>query len=306
MPRETVAPPLPFVLPVPKDYRGEVFVWDLDKTYLRSEFTTFTQLLRTAFQKAKDKVAYPGATALLRALRRGPDGALRPIYFVSASPPQLRAVIHEKFALDGVEVDGVYFKDNLRNVRPGRMKRLREHVGYKLLALLDLRRRLPAGAEEVFFGDDVETDVVIYALYGQILRGAYARLTLIDFLQRQGVFPDEAVRIAWRARTLHDLPIPERIYIHMHRTVDPRYYRRFGSGVRATATYFQTAVLLHVEGKLGIEAAAEVGVELLRHGGYTKEDLAEQLEELVRRRLVSEIQAVVVTRALVALGMLPA
>ena len=93
-----------------------IFRWDLDKTYLRTEFATMRQLWRTAFQKAKDKVAYPGATALLRALRKGPDGRTRLIYFVSASPPQLERVVAEKFALDGIEIDGIYFKDNLRNL----------------------------------------------------------------------------------------------------------------------------------------------------------------------------------------------
>ena len=43
-------------LPVRRIYR-----WDLDKTYLATEFDTFRQLVRTAFQKAHEKKAIPGA-----------------------------------------------------------------------------------------------------------------------------------------------------------------------------------------------------------------------------------------------------
>ncbi|MEM6732828.1 MAG: hypothetical protein AAF658_14815, partial [Myxococcota bacterium] len=32
---EMVVPPNPWTLNVPEDYVGDVFIWDLDKTYLR-------------------------------------------------------------------------------------------------------------------------------------------------------------------------------------------------------------------------------------------------------------------------------
>ena len=32
-----------------------IFRWDMDKTYLKTEFDTFKDLLRTAFQKPADK-----------------------------------------------------------------------------------------------------------------------------------------------------------------------------------------------------------------------------------------------------------
>lgn len=299
-----VVPPLSYG-DLPVDYQGDAYIWDLDKTYLRTEFATLRELLRTAMQKAKDKVTYPGATALLRALRTSPSGQRRPIYFVSASPPQLAQVIAEKFALDGVEVDGIYFKDNLRNVRPGRLDRLKEQMGYKLLALLDLRRHLPVGAREHCFGDDMETDVAIYALYGQILSGWLRGPALIEFLKKQGVFRDEAIRIAWRSRNLAHHPPPPRIYIQMHRTVDPRYYRRFGASVMATTNYFQTALLLYAENKIAIEAVADVGRDILERGGLHGFDLVESLEDLLRRRLLPDALAVPTIRRLAELEVLP-
>ncbi len=288
-PIDMVVVPTDFRVPVPESYSGDVFVWDLDKTYLRTKFESFGDLVRTIRQTAKDKVAYPGATPLLRALRRGPNG-VRPIYFVSASPPQIREKILEKFALDGVEIDGIYFKDNLRNVRPGRFKRLREQMGYKTLALMDLRSKLPRGAVETMFGDDAETDVAIYSTFSEIIEGHIANWPLYEFLLKQGVFRDEALRIAWRARKLARRDGVRRIFITVHRDhLDPRYFRRFGHRVTGTRTYFQTAMALHAEGRIAIEDVAVVAEELLGRGGMSKYELSRQLDDL-RRRAVLKLE----------------
>src|SRR5205823_3098808 len=49
--------------------------WDLDKTYLRSEFDSLRSLLRTAFERAEDKVDVPGVAELLRGRLAAPPGA---------------------------------------------------------------------------------------------------------------------------------------------------------------------------------------------------------------------------------------
>jgi hypothetical protein len=296
--------PTDFRVPVPADYTGDVFVWDLDKTYLRTKFESFGDLVRTIRQTAKDKVAYPGATPLLRAMRRGPSG-VRPIYFVSASPPQIREKILEKFALDGVEIDGIYFKDNLRNVRPGRFKRLREQMGYKTLALMDLRSKLPKGAVETMFGDDAETDVAIYSTFSEIIEGHIANWPLYELMLKQGVFRDEALRIAWRARKLGRRDGVRRIFITVHRDhLDPRYFRRFGHRVTGTRTYFQTAMALHAEDRIAIEDVAVVAEELLGRGGMSKYDLSRQLDDLRRRAVLKLDDITRVSTKLTELGVL--
>ena len=73
-----------------------VYRWDLDKTYLRTEFDRVRDLVKNAIETASDKQAYPGATALLRALRQ--DG--HRICIVSGSPTQMRQVLAAKLALD--------------------------------------------------------------------------------------------------------------------------------------------------------------------------------------------------------------
>lgn len=283
---DIVAVPTNFRVPVEASYTGDVFVWDLDKTYLRTKFETLRDLLRTAFQKAADKVAYPGATPLLRALRRGPNG-VRPIYFVSASPPQLRERILEKFALDGVEIDGIYFKDNFKNMRPSRFARLREQMGYKLLALLDLRSKIPSAAVETMFGDDAETDAAVYALYSEIIERRMAGWPLVEFLRKQGVFADEAARIAWRARRIPTRESIRRVFITVHRQIDPRYFRRYGHRITGTRNYFQTALALHAEGRITMDDVAVIAEELLGRGGMSRHDLAVQLDDIRRRSIVA-------------------
>jgi hypothetical protein len=254
-------------------------------------------MLRTAFQKASDKIAYPGVSALLRALRAGPEGTLvagtplsapRPIYFISASPPQIGKVIREKFRLDGVEVDGVYFKDNLRNMRPSRVGRLREQVGYKLLALLDLRMRIPAGATMTCFGDDAESDALIYSLFAELTDRWMKGRPLVEFLVKQGVFHDEAVRIAWRARKIPASRRVSRVFIHMHADQDPRYWRRFGTKVTANRNYFQTGFVCFADGRISAEGLASVGEEILRTKTVNPYDLAGGILDLLERRVITD------------------
>src|SRR2546421_559868 len=108
-------------------YRDDVvFVWDIDKTYLDTQFETFRGLLKTAFEKAFQKRNVPGTASLIRALEasQGQQSKL-PIYFISASPPQMEAKIHQKMKLDRIGPFGIFFKDNLKNLRPRKFKRLK-------------------------------------------------------------------------------------------------------------------------------------------------------------------------------------
>jgi phosphatidate phosphatase APP1 len=140
--------------------------WDLDKTYLRSEFDSLRQMLRTAFERAEDKVDVPGVAEVLKALKAAAvrQGRTALVYFVSASPPQIGKAIEQKLALDGVPYDGIVFKDQLANIRQGKLRNLREHVGFKLIELLRGRLAAPAAARELLFGDDWESDSLIYSL----------------------------------------------------------------------------------------------------------------------------------------------
>src|SRR5688572_30038714 len=76
------------------DFRGEVYTWDVDNTYIRTNLGSFRAMLAIPFEMAIDKLPFPGVPELLQEIRRGPDDAGRetPLFFVSASPRQLRTV----------------------------------------------------------------------------------------------------------------------------------------------------------------------------------------------------------------------
>src|SRR3954469_16302066 len=112
--------------------------WDLDKTYLRTEFDTLRDLMRTAFEKATDKRTVPGAAALLREIAA--TGAS--IHILSGSPEQLRTRLEEKLRLDGARWDTFTLKPNLKNLLRLRFRAVKEQLGYKLPSLLAARARL--------------------------------------------------------------------------------------------------------------------------------------------------------------------
>ncbi|HEY3592838.1 MAG TPA: hypothetical protein VGL13_03150, partial [Polyangiaceae bacterium] len=80
--------------------------WDLDKTYLRTEFDTLRDIIRTAFERPEEKRTVPGAATLMREIAA--VGAS--IHILSGSPEQLRARLEEKLRLDGARWDSFTLK----------------------------------------------------------------------------------------------------------------------------------------------------------------------------------------------------
>jgi len=71
------------------------FRWDLDKTYLRTQFESLRQMVKIPFEAGSDKVHLPGVPPLIQALRRcAVARAQRPfVFFLSASPARVIAEI---------------------------------------------------------------------------------------------------------------------------------------------------------------------------------------------------------------------
>src|SRR5436305_1897333 len=253
--------------------------WDLDKTYLRSEFDSLRQLLRTAFERAEDKVEVPGVAALIKAIKRAAErhGREALVYFISASPPQIGKAIREKLALDGIPYDGIVFKDQLAQLKRGKLRNLREHVGFKLVELLRGRLDAPADARELLFGDDWESDSLIYSLYADVLAGRLAVDRLVPILRRIGVdarLVDQVVALAARVAGPDAV---DRIFINLERRTPPATFRLFGPRVVPTFNCFQTAAVLGPAAHLDVEDVAAVGRTLVERSGYT----ARRLEDSV-------------------------
>jgi hypothetical protein len=281
--------------------------WDLDKTYLRSEFDTLRQLWRTARERGEDKVEVPGVPEILKALRAAAGRRGRPIglYFVSASPPQIGKAIRDKLAIDGVLYDGIVFKNQLDHLRRGQLRLLREHVGFKLGALLRGRVAASPGTQELLFGDDWESDPLTYSLYADLLDGTLASDRLEELLRRIGV--DASVRPELRdlVGQVGGAGGVERIFINLERRTPPAFFRLYGARVVPTFNYFQTALVLASESWVDPEDVARVAQSLIERSAYTPRRLENSLADLVRRHLLGVDAAELLAAPLRDAGHLP-
>jgi hypothetical protein len=261
-----------------------IYRWDLDKTYLQTDFDTFRQLVRTALQKAHEKRAVPGAAALIRELRSNGDTHLS---VISGSPTQMRAVLAEKLKLDGVEFDELVLKDNVRNLIRGRFKALRGQVGYKLPALLESRVGAPVEADEVLFGDDAEADAFIYSLYADMISHQVSEPIVHQVLQAAEVYPDDVNRVmkAWSKIPRASGETVRRIFIHLDRLTPPARFSRYGQRVVPIFNYFQAALVLMAEGHLTAPQVIRVAIEMVQTAGYNLLTLSNSFQDLFRRGL---------------------
>lgn len=252
---------------LPDDYTGPIITSDIDRTYLESSIHSIRGLVRTALETADQKRAFLGMVPLYRAFRHGPGDASRatPLYFVSASPPQMEEVLREKMAIDGIEVDGITLKDQIKLVFKGRWRELRKHIIYKLTALLLNRSTRPEDAviDEVLIGDDSETDAEAYLLYTRIVEGAITPDGLGYILEGFGV--DGKKRdVLMELASRRDKSRVKRIYIHCTTRRDPAALFAKDPRLISAMDSLQMALDAHQQGWIRREAIREVAWALGR------------------------------------------
>src|SRR3989344_1823065 len=182
---------------LPHDYKNSIYIWDVDKTYLNTSFESKRGLLRVFIEASIDKKALPGVKNLLLELRKGANTAieLHPIFFISASPLQLKNILEGKFLIDGVQHDGIILKDYQKmRSRVGKL-RLKNNFPYKLLSLLLHRAAMPPESLEILFGDDFERDADVYSLYADILKGVFSDKEIREKLQKERLTTREIKRV---------------------------------------------------------------------------------------------------------------
>lgn len=271
----------------------EVYVWDLDKTYLDTAFESLGGLWRTVREKAFQKRNIPGTAALVRALRDYGQETNRgrkdfPIYYITASPPQLESKIHDKLAYDGIYPFGLFCKDNLKNLSPGRWPRLTQQIGYKLQALLQLRLHLSPGVRQILWGDDSEADAVIYSLYSDLCArrlGEREARQILRYFKVIGTQVDTILRL------LEDIPAQdpvEKIYINLAADTDAEYYLKFGRRILPTYNSFQLALDLFQDHRLNEAMVVKVALDLVTNYNFGVEELENALDELIRRPILGE------------------
>lgn len=91
--------------------------------------------------------------------------------------------------MDGLDWTSDTFKDQVYNIRMGRMDLLRQHVAYKSLAILSVVDRADEGSEFVLIGDNAESDPFIYLGVKLLLSGQLSLEGYLDYMKRAGVEP---------------------------------------------------------------------------------------------------------------------
>src|SRR5262249_11889413 len=150
----------------------------------------------------------------------------------------------------------------------------------KLQALLLYRKRLPDGARFLLFGDDVEHDAEVFALFGDICAGL--RGSDLERRLRAGrVHKRDAAAIVSLADPLHVPADPiVKIFIHLEGGSDPSRF----ADVRAVATrsYLQTILVLLGLGRVRPEAVGAVARDF-RVRGVPEERLEAELADAAER-----------------------
>jgi len=286
----------------PEPPRRIVYRWDLDKTYLNTDFDSLKGLWRAAREKASDKVSFPGARVLLRELCATDLGGL---YILSGSPSQMRRVIEEKLALDGIKWDGLVLKPSLNRLLRGRFRFLRDQVSYKLAALLSSRLTLREPFDEVMFGDDAEADAFVYSLYSDLCAGRVGPELLTQVLELARAYEDDAADLLSLASQVPPADIGRRIFIHLERLEPSDVFTHFGPRVFAFHNYFQPALVLLEDRLIDAQACLRVGVELVRAHAFSPDALGASYADLARRKVLSEPTAAALRAGLETLGPAP-
>lgn len=278
--------------PVAQQDSSEIYVWDLDKTYLDTSWQTMGELWKTIFEKSFQKRNVPGTSTLVSCVKENwqqTKGDLPfPLYFITASPPQMETKIREKMEIDEIVPVGMFFKDNLKNIHPGRWRRLNQQVGYKVQALMQLRAKFNKEITQVLWGDDSETDATIYSIYSDICTRRWQEDELVKLLKHFNVTKVQIDTILdlQDQCMVHD-PV-EKVYINLAVDTDPEYYLKFGRRIVPTYNSFQTSLDLFQDGRLQAPQLLRVSEDLMVNYGFTADQLQSSLDDLVRRRILAQ------------------
>lgn len=272
----------PYVTEQTSHKAENVFLWDVDKTYLDTKFESLKGLWRTATERPTSKLNVPGTAELTRCLSEKYKDQFA-IFFVTASPPQIEHKIYQKLKHDGVEPYGIFCKDNLQNLRPRKLWRITKHVGYKLQALMQMRSFLHEDVRLVMFGDDGESDAIIYSLFSDICSRRIDSGELRQVLNFFRVLdPQVDIILGLQSECPNNDPV-EKVYINLADDTDADYYVKFGLRTVPTYNAFETAVDLYQDGKLDILHVVRVAERLVQNYAYTPEEIEKSYNDFIRR-----------------------
>lgn len=295
---------------LPEKTSAIVCCWDIDKTYIDTHFENLRELIKIPLEKATDKKDIPGAVLLLRGIKHiNQNESENTIYFVSASPHQLRSVLEEKMKLDRIDFTGTIFKNQLYNVRKGKFNRLNKQLAYKLSALLQTKRTWKfQGATELLFGDSHESDIVVYNLYRDIVRGQITFNRFLQILQFNNLITEE---ISYLNQLFHDIQNQKsaivdnsadiRSFILLVNNVSEEeisVMRKFPSCF-LIHNYFEASLILYADGLLDIKTVLECAKVVFTNTEEGKNQLIQSIIFVYKYYAINPVTAYRLKRLLV-------
>ncbi len=280
---------------LPPDYDGLVVTCDVDKTYLDTDFKSLKGLARIPFEWGEDKVGIVGMRSVLRGLRAGVGdiSAQTPFYFLTASPPILASALTRKMLLDGVQCDGITFKDWQRLLLTYRRPRwIKQQLPYKLAALFHQRRLFGKHINEILIGDDMEADALVYAIYADAVAGRLDERALRNRMREQACAEVLAEEVVQEFKLLPDpTDCVQQVYIYLAKQTEPARFHQFGSDLIVCKSPFQLAVHLWCCGRVRGEVVMQCAQQILKQSNNDRRELATQLKDLAQRDLLPHPQA---------------
>lgn len=263
-----------------------IFRWDIDKTYLETDFQSLSGLWRAATESAQEKISVSGVVPLVQSLNTVADSKL---IFLSGSPRQMKRVLMKKFRLDGIQVDKIILKDSLGALSKGRFSEVTGQFGHKLSSLL--RHRIQVQDEscaqvEYLFGDDVEQDALIYATYALLLHQELTWPSLKIIAQKADAYSDVIERLGRQFSQIGPGRVG-RAFIRLTQHQIPPWMQQLAPLVVPVHCWSQAAMVLALEGVLSWSNVQSV----FHEEGMNIWDQSNLVQDLQRRQLIGREDA---------------
>lgn len=246
---------------------------DIDKTYLETAFDTIGEIAKIAIETADEKKTVDGARNFLRQLKwgkakSGSDFRPKvPLHFVSSSPPQLRAVLEEKISMDALSWSSDSFKDQVYNLRLGKISLLKHQVSYKMASILSLCTKFTRAKQILLIGDNAETDPFIYLLVKKVLEQTIDKkecMSLLSFLDVSESIGKQIFEGIGELKKVDRVDIMIRQIPGKKLTIPDTYK----SDLLVFEDYFQAAILAHFLGYLSVDCIEKVMISMHNFNGY--------------------------------------
>ena len=179
-----------------KQTSQEQVICDIDKTYLETRTSSIFDLAKAALETSQDKKTVLDANKYLEALlwseKKSTEYPLnypifpKNLHFVSASPPQLKTTLVEKFLMDRLCWSSITLKNQLYNIKKIKFHLLREQFSFKTLAIFHLFDKNPR-CEFFLIGDNAESDPYIYTGIKLFKDGTLSHKGYMEFLRMAGL-----------------------------------------------------------------------------------------------------------------------